>query len=136
MLQLFIGVHGDANPCLEGSYVILLALGVAVEEDHIPGNASQANQGKLPGREYVCPHSLLGGDLQNGQIAIGLHREIFLCIGKCSMIAADVLSQPPLGGDVQWSALLRGQTAAVDILDVEVVVYRGEMIFGSKHRIP
>jgi hypothetical protein len=80
--------------------VILLALGVAVEEDHIPRNACQANQGQLPCREYVRTHSLLGGDLQNGEVAIGLYCEIFLCIRKCSMIAANVLSQSLLGSDV------------------------------------
>ena len=43
VLQLFARVNGHAHACLQGNRVIVLALGVAVEEDLITGDADHAN---------------------------------------------------------------------------------------------
>ena len=133
MLQLLARVHGHAHARLQGHLVILLALGVAVVEDLIPGDAGHAHHGKLPCREDVCAHALLGGDAQNGEVAVGLYCEVLVRIGKGPVVGANVLAQSVLGGDIKRRALLLRQSKAVHVFDKEMIVARGEMRFRSEH---
>ena len=135
MLQLLARVHGHAHARLDSHLVILLALGVAVVEDHIPGDASHAHHGKLPCREDVRAHAFLGGDAQQGEVAVGLYCEVLVRIGKGTVVGANVLAQAALGGDIKRGALLLGEGKAVHVFDKEMIVSRGEMRFRSEHEL-
>ena len=133
MLQLLARVHGHAHPRLDGHLVILLALGVAVVEDHIPGDAGHAHHGKLPCRKYISAHAFLGSDAEQCEVAVGLHCEVLVCFGKSAVVGANILAQAPLGGDVKRGALLASESKAVYVFEKEMIIARGEMRFRSEH---
>ena len=113
--------------------MVHLALGVAVIEDLVPGNAGHAHQGKLPRREDICPHTLLGGDAQQREAAVGLYCKVFFCIREGPVVGADVLPEAGLRGDIKRRAVLLCQGNAVHILNEEMIVAKREMGFRSEH---
>ena len=113
--------------------MVHLALGVAVVEDLVPGNAGHAHQGKLSRREDICPHTLLGGDAQQREAAVGFDCKVFFRIRKGPVVGADVLPQAGLGGNIKRRALLICQGNAVHILNEEMIVAKGKMGFWSEH---
>ena len=133
MLQLLARVHGHAHARPQSRLVIQLALGVAVEEDLVPGDADHADDGELSGREDVCSHALLGGNTQDCEVAVGLYCEVLVSIRKCPVVGANVLAQSLFGCDIKGRAVLLRQSKAVHVFDKEVIVASGEMRFRSEH---